>query len=115
VGTRLVLAVFGVFLALAAPAAAHDGPTHGDTRGELARMDIKGELAALEPATALPTTWCGVRTAADSPGADVAQAQFKVVYAYPSDRPDRSAEWANALQSVISTLSRFVGAQSGGR
>ena len=110
-----MLSVFAAFVVLAAPAAAHLSPTHADSRAELARMDIESQLAALEPATALPSAWCGVRTTADSPGAGVSSAQFKVVYAYPSDRPDRSAEWADALQADISTLSRFVGAQSGGR
>ena len=41
--------------------------------------------------------------------------QFKLVYAYASDRPNRFAAWKDALQADVSLIGRFMGAQSGGR
>jgi hypothetical protein len=111
---RAVLAAFLLCLLAAAPAGAHGLGGHGDSRAELARMDVAGVVAALDASAGLPTAWCGDRVTSDSPGADVSLPRFKVVYAYAAGSLDRSGAWSDALQADVSTLSRFVGAQSGG-
>ena len=40
--------------------------------------------------------------------------QFKVVYAYAADRPDRFAGFQDALQANVAIVERFLSAQSGG-
>ena len=75
-----------------------------------------GLAAAPARASGLPTMWCGSETAAD----DVADAtfaktqpQFKVVYVYPSDRPDRFAQWQDLIQTDVSLIDQFVSSQPG--
>ena len=108
----------------AAPASAHElSAGHSDRRGELAFADVAGTVETVDRAAGtedqgLPLTWCGdERTSDDVLHARNAPtlAQFKVVYAYASDRPSRFAAWKDALQADVSLISRFMGAQSGGR
>ena len=40
--------------------------------------------------------------------------RFKLVYAYPADRPDRFASWQDALQANVALIQRFLASQSGG-
>ena len=40
--------------------------------------------------------------------------QFKVVYAYAADRPNRFAGWKDALQANVAIIQRFLSAQDGG-
>jgi hypothetical protein len=118
-------------LGLAPVAGAHDEPggseiTHRDTPAELAGADISRALvrAQLTSRTSaalpeyLPTTWCGTRRTTDD-GGDAAfpstAAQIKVVYAYASDQPDRSAAWTDSLQADVSNIEQFLALQSGGR
>jgi hypothetical protein len=41
--------------------------------------------------------------------------QFKVVYAFAADRPNRFDAWKDALQANVAITERFLSAQSGGR
>ncbi len=119
-----LLAVLLICAAVAAPASAHEpGPDHSDTRVELAGTDVAGTVATVEAAAGtedegLPVTWCGEpRASDDTQNARFAQElpQFKLVYAYASDRTNRFAAWSDALQADVSLIGRFMGAQSGGR
>jgi hypothetical protein len=124
VASRLALIAGILLLALAAPARAHDSAVadHGDTRAELAAVEVAETVETVESAAGtegdgLPVTWCGERRTTDgtaNAAFDPGLPQFKLVYAYPSDRPNRFAEWADALQADVSLIGRFVGAQSGG-
>jgi len=121
---RLAALTVLLCLALAAPAAAHDGlADHTDSRGELAFADVGGTVDTVDRAAGtsgggLPTVWCGDERTGD----DVTHAaygpdlpQFKLVYAYAADAPSRFAAWKDALQADVSLIGRFMGAQSGGR
>lgn len=128
------LSVLLVALALLpALASAHDEaaePYHGDPRAalpdELVTQPVAAaDTAAIEPATpaavaggGLPETWCGTERTTD----DVANAQtpsstpqFKLVYAYASDQPNRFATLDDRLQANASIISRFAADQSGAR
>jgi hypothetical protein len=116
---------------LAPVAGAHDEPggseiTHRDTPAELAGADVTRALARAQLTTRssaalpeyLPTTWCGVRRTDDDTADAVfpgSAAQIKVVYAYASDQPDRSAAWIDSLQADVSRIQQFLALQSGGR
>ncbi|HEX8120773.1 MAG TPA: hypothetical protein VF549_05835 [Solirubrobacteraceae bacterium] len=126
---RLLLLVFALGLLGAPTVAAHGLEEHGDPRQALPDRLVtqpvaEAEVAGLEPATpdsagpGLPETWCGTPTTTD----DVAHAAqpadahvLKLVYAYPTDEPNRFAQLADRLQADASLLSRFVALQSGGR
>jgi hypothetical protein len=120
------LFIAACLLALTAvPAAAHgddDDPTHRDTRDALAPMDLLATVRSVAQAAddedgGLPGTWCGTeRTTDDSVhnAFPVTRPQFKVVYAYPADRPNHFEQWKDALQRDVSLIGRFMGAQSGG-
>jgi hypothetical protein len=106
-----------------APASADPAPAHEDTIQEL-NVDFAGIVArgasamATTSAAALPVTWCGdERTTDDTANAVHAASvpQFKLVYAYPSDRANRFAQWKNLLQANVSLIGQFVAQQSGGR
>ena len=104
----------------AAPAAAHgvEGVfTHRDTREELAFVDVAATAAAADAPGALPYGWCGEARTTDGTANDPLPAnspRFKFVYAHATDRPDRFAEWADALQSNVALIQRFMASQSGG-
>ena len=111
-------------LVLAAPAAAHDlGTTHSDSRVELAGTDVGATVSVVEAAAGtedegLPVTWCGAERTTDNVTDAVfpqQTQQFKLVYAYANDRPNRFSLWKDALQADVSLIGRFMGAQSGGR
>ena len=118
---RAILAAACLLLLAAAPASAHDDPTHRDTRDALAPLDLIGTVRTVERAAdaedgGLPVTWCGTERTADDTVDNafaVSAPQFKVVYAYPADRPNRFAQWKDALQRNVSLIGRFMGAQSG--
>jgi hypothetical protein len=95
--------------------------THRDTRGQLQDVDLAEVVqtaeAAQEDSSSLPTAWCGEETAANTTAnaaTPATKAQFKVVYAYAADRPDRFAGWAGALQANVAVVERFLAAQDGG-
>jgi hypothetical protein len=111
-------------LVAAAPVSAHDEVGgHRDTRAELASVQLAGTVNAIAAASGtegegLPVTWCGTERTTDDvtdPTFLPSLPQFKVVYAYPSDRPDRFAQWRDALQADVSLIGRFMSDQSGGR
>ncbi len=121
----LLLSLFLLVLG-AVPAYAHDDAVgdHDDTVQELGGVDIVGSVGQARlsqfdvgvAAVGLPTAWCGTeRTDDDMLDAtfDKTLPQFKVVYAYPSDRADRFAQWKDALQANVSLIDQFVSSQPG--
>src|SRR5262245_17900270 len=102
-------AVFALMLlALPTFGVPHKDPnllTHRDTRTQLGDVNLAdvvstAQAAAGDGADGLPTTWCGDETGGDNgPVTPAAKAQFKVVYAYAADRPNRFAGWKDALQA----------------
>ena len=111
-------------LALPTFALPHKDPnllTHRDTRTQLQDVNLAevvttAQAAAGDGADGLPTTWCGNETGGDNAArrAPPAKAQFKVVYAYAADRPNRFAGWKDALQANVAIVQRFLSAQDGG-
>jgi hypothetical protein len=123
----LVLACLALAVAPVSAGAHDDVPAeaaapHGDTPHEV-RLDLAAAAAeGSQDAAAtsyLPTTWCGTAPSAADDTANAAFAttlpQFRLVYAYPSDRPNRFAQWRDHLQANVSLITRFVAQQSGGR
>jgi hypothetical protein len=110
-------------LALPTFALPHKNPnllTHADTRTQLQDVnlaDVVSIAQAQSDAAGLPVQWCGDETGGNDT-ADAAtppaKAQFKVVYAYAADRPDRFAGWMHALQANVAITQRFLSAQDGG-
>src|SRR5690349_18667731 len=94
--------------------------THRDTRTQLQDVNLAdvvstAQAAAGDGSDGLPTTWCGTETGGDNgPVTPVTKAQFKLVYAYAADRPDRFAQWKDALQANVAIVQRFLSAQDGG-
>src|SRR3954451_4486410 len=93
--------------------------THRDTRGQLQAVNLADVVATAneqsDGSDGLPTTWCGGETTGDNAAVTPAsKAQFKVVYAYAADRPDRFAGWKDSIQANISIVQRFLSAQDGG-
>ncbi len=94
---------------------------HRDTRGQLQDVDLASVVQTAQAdstADGLPTTWCGDELT----GNDTAHAatpanapQFKLVYAYAADRPDRFTGWASALQANVAIVERFLSAEDGGK
>src|SRR3954469_15133916 len=95
--------------------------THRDTRGQLEEVDLADAVTTAQAqgdgSAGLPSAWGGDETTGDDtahaatpPG----QPQFKVVYAYAADRPDRFAGWKDALQANVAVIDRFLSAQDGG-
>src|SRR3954470_8823202 len=122
---RSLAAIAFALAALALPAFAlpqrDDVSIHRDTRGQLQDSNLAAVVATAEAqsesADSLPTRWCGNETTADDtghPATPPAKAQFKVVYAYPADRPDRFAGWKDAIQADVAIVQRFLSAQDGG-
>jgi hypothetical protein len=114
-----LLAAACLVLVAAAPAQAHR-----DTSSEIDDIDIAASVRAAQASAGaqaaddgLPLTWCGTERATD----DTANAafpaslpQFKVVYARPSDQPNRFDDFKDALQANVALIGRFLSAQSGG-
>jgi len=94
--------------------------THRDTRTQLQDVNLAdvvttAQAAAGDGADGLPTTWCGNETGGDNGAVTPAtKAQFKLVYAYAADRPNRFAGWKDALQANVAIVQRFLSAQDGG-
>jgi len=112
-------------LALPTFALMHSGTpdriTHRDTRGQLQEVNLADAVATANDQTdgsdGLPTAWCGAQTTADDTAdaaTPVAKAQFKVVYAYAADRPNRFDGWKDALQANTAIVERYLSAQDGG-
>jgi hypothetical protein len=104
----------------AASAAAHGTEgvfTHQDTRDELALISVAATAAAADAPDALPYGWCGEARTTEGTANDPLPAgspRFKFVYVHAADRPDRFAEWADALQANVALVQRFMASQSGG-
>src|SRR4051812_40487337 len=96
--------------------------THRDTRGQLQEVNLAAVVATANEQTdgaaaGLPTTWCGDETTTDNPAnaaTPVNKPQFKVVYAYAADRPNRFAGFKDAIQANLAIVQRFLSAQDGG-
>ncbi len=95
--------------------------THFDTRSQLQDVNL-AEVVTIAQAQGdgsdgLPTTWCGDETTVDNvanAATPPAKAQFKLVYAFAADRPNRFAGWKDALQANAAIVQRFLSAQDGG-
>jgi len=118
-------AFFFALAALALPTLGlpHKDPhvlTHADTRDQLQDVDLADVVSTAEAqsdADGLPVKWCGDETGSNNTAnaaTPASKAQFKVVYAYAADRPDRFAGWANALQANVAVVERFLSANDGG-
>jgi hypothetical protein len=119
-------AVLFALAALALPTFAlpHRDPnllTHADTRGQLQDVNLADVVSTAQAqgdgADGLPVQWCGDETGANNTAnaaTPASKAQFKVVYAYAADRPDRFAGWMHALQADVAVAQRFLSAQDGG-
>jgi hypothetical protein len=112
-------------LALPTFAVPHDPGTitHRDTRGEIQEVHLADVVSTAQAqadgsgADSLPTAWCGDELTSDDTAhaaTPVSAPQFKVVYAYAADRPDRFAGWRDALQANVAVIQRFLSAQDGG-
>lgn len=95
--------------------------THLDTRGQLQDVNLAEVVvtaqAAADGGDGLPTSWCGEDRTTDNTANAVtpaSKAQFKVVYAFAADRPNRFAGWRDAIQANVAIVQRFLSAQSGG-
>src|SRR3954470_1799313 len=82
--------------------------THRDTRGQLQDVNLADVVTTAQAqgdgADGIPTSWCGDETGADDTAdaaTPAAKAQFKVVYAFAADRPDRFAGWKDAIQANV--------------
>jgi hypothetical protein len=92
-----------------------------ESRDELPTVELSATIAQAQAQAdgpdGLPATWCGDQLASDDSTNAVygpELAQFKIVYAYPADRPNRFAGWADALQADVAVTGRFLSAQDGG-
>ena len=93
---RLLALALSLILPLAAPAVAGavDPQSHGG--------DPRPEPGVARAAAAAPVVpWCGTPRASDDRDHEVANggARFHAVYAYPSDQPDRFAEFATRINT----------------
>ena len=111
-------------LALPTFAMTHSAPeklTHLDTRGQLQDVNLAEVVATAQAAAndgdGIPTAWCGEDRTTDNTANAVfpaSKAQFKVVYAFAADRPNRFAGWRDAIQANTAIVQRFLSAQGGG-
>ena len=96
--------------------------THRDTRGDIQTVNLADVVTTAQAqadgaSDNLPTSWCGDELTSDDTAHAATPAgapQFKVVYAYAADRPDRFAGWKDALQANVAVIERFLSAQDGG-
>jgi hypothetical protein len=91
--------------------------TAAKARQALSLSDQPGTAAFSVPAVGadyLSDTWCGTERTTD----DVADAVnpsapvIKVIYAYPSDQPDRFATYKNVMQAQVKSISNLVASTS---
>ena len=91
--------------------------THFDTRSQLMDVNLAEVVTTAQAqgdgVDGLPTTWCGDEITSDFPNTTT-KAQFKVVYAFAADRPNRFGGWRDALQANVAIVQRFLSAQDGG-
>jgi hypothetical protein len=95
--------------------------THLDTRGQLQDVNLAEVVTTAQDqgdgADGLPTTWCGDQLTSDNTAnaaTPAAKAQFKIVYAFAADRPNRFDGWKDTLQANVAIVQRFLSAQDGG-
>ena len=96
--------------------------THRDTRGQLQDVNLADVVTTAQAPGRRRRRPADHAGAATRPTADntanaatpAAKAQFKVVYAYAADRPNRFAGWKDALQANVAIVQRFLSAQDGG-
>src|SRR5690349_557204 len=100
--------------------AAPEKLTHSDTRNRLQDVslaEVVQTVQAADGAAGLPTSWCGEDRTTDNTAnaaTPANKAQFKVVYAFAADRPNRFAGWRDAIQANVSIVQRFLASQGGG-
>ncbi|MBA3328320.1 MAG: hypothetical protein H0T43_08460, partial [Solirubrobacterales bacterium] len=97
----------------ALPRAADVALERSARRRVLAAPEATGVAAVADE---LAGTWCGPDAATDDTAhASSAGARFKVIYASPSDRPNRFAALADVIQGDAQAISALVASTSGGR
>jgi hypothetical protein len=119
IGISLAVALVAVSQPTAAGA---HGSDHSGSVATTTHTDFLDPAARLRPgrpaasgaaaSRALATAWCG--SAGDAGDADPAPS-ISVVYAVPSDRPNRFRQTAGILQLAATEIGRFVARESGGR
>ena len=90
--------------------------SHADDPSMLSDATTRGLARALA-ASAVPAEWCGAQTSVDNTvnaAYPASSPQFKLVYAYPVDRPNRFAAASNWIQSTVSMISSYYSQSSGG-
>jgi hypothetical protein len=98
----------------AAPAAAHW------TQDQIPKR-VPGARAAALPRAAgasllpLSDTFCGTETTTDETSGDTTLPHFKVIYAYPKDKPNRFATRKNLIEQKMKALNVAMNAASDGR
>ncbi len=113
-----------VLAGLALPVLAPSGPrtaVHAETRADLGDVNLAAAVANAQAQSGgedgLGQAWCGdALTSDDTAHAayPVDRAQVKVVYAHAADRPNQFAGWADAIQTDVAIVQRFLSAQGGG-
>ena len=106
----------------ALPAKDENKLTHADTRGQLQDVNLAEVVSTAQAPERRRRRACRRPGAATRPTVDnIANAaprrrkpQFKLVYAYAADRPNRFAGWRDAIQANIAIVQRFLAAQDGG-
>jgi hypothetical protein len=122
IGAALITLVALALPTFALPHQGRDGISiHRDTRSELASVNLAEAVATAQAQAdgpdGLPATWCGDETTTDetvNAASPPTAPQFKIVYAYAADRPNRFAGFRDALQADVAITERFLSAQSGG-
>jgi hypothetical protein len=111
--------------ALAQAVSAHSDPVAELPDDLITRPVLQSQWGTLPPGIGidnersggLPETFCGIERTDDNT-ADAAPSptdqQFKLIYAYASDQPDRFDALKNKLQASVSLLTRYLAGQSGG-
>ncbi|HEY6888090.1 MAG TPA: hypothetical protein VI300_09935, partial [Solirubrobacter sp.] len=122
IGAALITLAALALPTFALPHHGRDGVSiHRDTRSELASVNLSEAVATAQAQAdgpdGLPATWCGDETTTDetvNAASPPTAPQFKIVYAYAADRPNRFAGFRDALQADVAITERFLSAQSGG-
>ena len=89
-------------------------PADGSAGGDPAGPSVRSVPSTADPG--FDDTWCGTPRSSDDSASQVTTApRFKVVYAYPTDAPNRFAQIAGPIQSSVRTFAQQVMGNSGDR
>jgi hypothetical protein len=117
----IVISLAVALVGVSQPTAAAHGPTHSGPVVTTTHTDFLDPAARLRPgrpvaagaaaSRALATAWCGSAGGPDDGGA---APSISLVYAVPSDQPNRFRQTAGILQPAATAIGRFVALESGG-